>query len=180
LLVELAAYREAIDDLLECTVEHRLFTIALATASPFKARLSALVDGMRGSPGTTAEVAGTISGVFWPRPADVRAAMSQAYNPYRPDGLVDTSLVRFLTEEHPESVRLTEADWAVKLRRLLARDGTGGLEVPLTQIADLGRIIPRFVADPINLDFLRVYPTTAGVETMTDSWLVKFEVRELA
>ena len=149
---------------------------ALCAADPgLRPRLAAAV-------GAAGSEVGAANLLLWPRGGEVRLGALQSHNPFRPAVLTDAALARAtLTDGRVPVVRLSDADWHVRLSEALAQGGEARLVAAPDDAGRLRREIVRLLAAPIMADYLRLYACVDGMTRLPDGGVAAdITVRERA
>ena len=121
-----------------------------------KARAGAQLD--------TADLASVLSGLLWPRPHELRRRALLSWSPFREAGFADPALVRelLLLESLPE-VDLSNPDWRAEFQAAISTAGVVRLCSRGEEAGALQEALFRLVAEPLDVDFMQLYPAVEQV-----------------
>jgi hypothetical protein len=161
-------------------IDLRVFCFMLASDPVFQPRLRALVQANTGAEPCTAEIVGVLTGMLWPRPAELRSRSLSAYSPFHRPGYTDPALVRelLLPPEAPP-IALGEDGWRERLIEALAARGTARLAAPEGRIDELQLELLRLVATPVDTGYLQFYPAIDALATGEGGTVATLVLREL-
>lgn len=119
-------------------------------------------------PGTTGgqiERIGLVSGLLWPRGAEIRQRALQSYNPFRRRRFTDPALARALLMAGlaPE-VRVEDDGWRGAVSCELARHGTIRLSAKKSASTQLQACLIELAATPIDVAYLQFFATLERFE----------------
>ncbi len=173
LTIELIDQWEATENRFKFSLPLRIATAVLASKNNFKTRLESMGKGKF----SAIDVSNLL---LWPRKGELRLTDMQSYNPYRDKYLTDTLLAReILIRPQTESILLFSEGWCSQLNRALVRNGEAVLSAKLDQVSLLRAEIVKLINQPIETEYLRLFPCLAGVKRESDLWLAMIYVREL-
>ena len=162
-------------------IDARVFAYILVDASPVRRRFAALVERSTGQVPTEAQLFARIQDFLL---AGCEGSCPQCLtNTNRFSGKVDLS--RDLTRQWmdafaPEvpSVTVTSG-WVERLRELLGREDRIEIACGDDQLRDVGRTLQMLLTEPLERDYLMVWPLLTAVERSLEGWRVRVEVRSM-
>ena len=160
-------------------IELRTFALVAASHIEFGPRLREVVGGNTPTQITEAEAVGVLSGLLWPRTGEVRSRIFQSYGPFRTRGHTDPSLVReLLPLAGPRPVAYGTEGWRDAFTESLATTGIARVWADTEREPTFHSEIYRLLADPVDLDYLQLYPVITEV-TRGPGTTVTFVLREM-
>jgi hypothetical protein len=129
---------------------------------PLQDFLLAQIPGASGAP---IECIGLVSGLLWPRGAEIRQRALQSYNPFRRARFTDPGLARtvLMAGLAPE-VRVEDEDWRGAVARELAQHGTVRLSTNKAASSRLHAGLIELAATPIDVAYLQFFATLERFE----------------
>jgi len=123
------------------------------------ATLLEFLAGQAGVALTSAERAGVLMGLLWPRSHEARRHALGSWSPFRDAGFADPALLRelLLRDEVPE-VPVADPEWDARVRTALARTGIVRVRAEGSETEDLQATLLRFIAEPVDVGFLQLFP----------------------
>lgn len=145
---------------------------------PLRNFLLAQIPGATGAP---IECIGLVSGLLWPRGAEIRQRALQSYNPFRRARFTDPGLARtvLMAGLAPE-VRVEDEDWRGAVARELAQHGTVRLSTNKAEISRLHAGLIELAATPIDVAYLQFFATLERFEDEGDRLAAIVSLREQA
>lgn len=124
-----------------------------------------LLTHVPGASGARAEQIALVSGLLWPRGAEIRQRALQSYNPFRRPRYTDPGLARavLMAGLAPE-VRVEDEDWRNSVSRNLAQHGTVRLSSSKTPSTALQAALIELAATPIDVEYLQFFATLERFE----------------
>ena len=106
-----------------------------------------------------ADRTGVLMGLLWPRPHELRRRALASWSPFRDAEFADPALVRelLLIDGLPE-VLLSDPDWRAEFTAAISRAGVIRVRAKGEASGDLQAALFRLVAEPLDVDFLQLYP----------------------
>ena len=150
---------------LEVAIDVRTFSLIAASHGKLGPRIRALVDNNTPGAVTTSDAAGVIAGILWPRTGEVLGRTFQSYRQYRTQGHTDPSLISELVLwSGLEPVKYGSEGWNNVFTETLATAGIARLKADREQEADFHQEIFRILANPVDVDYLQLYPVISEVK----------------
>ncbi|MFG1828654.1 protein DpdJ [Micromonospora chersina] len=118
--------------------------------------------------------------LLWPRGWRMRSAALQSWNPYTvlPDPAPEA--LRAILIDGTVTVDINDADAAERLRHVLSADGAARLRGGPGQEAEVSDMLVGLMTEPIETEFLHIYPYVAEVaQTADGATLVRLELAEV-
>ena len=124
-----------------------------------------LLAQVPGATGVRTERISLVSGLLWPRGAEIRQRALQSYNPFRRARFTDPGLARvvLMAGLAPE-VRVEDEDWRVAVARELAQHGTVRLSTNKATSTPLHAGLIELAATPIDVAYLQFFATLERFE----------------
>lgn len=124
-----------------------------------------------------------IYGLLWPRGEMSRRNTLSTYNPFAKLPDPDTHVLLPLLRDPEADIRLDDPQWDQKLELRLRSAGTARLIAPSTlpdAVLLLKRALLNMAYEPIQLDFMSVYPVVEGIEEVPAASIARLRLREAA
>ena len=164
---------------LRVAIDLRTFSLIVASHSEFGPRVRELVDSNTPGRVTEENAAGVLSGLLWPRTAEVRSRAFQSYGPFRARGHTDPSLIReLLLEVGPEPIEYGSEGWLTDFTRTLATTGMARLKAGTARESSFHKEIYQVLASPVDVDYLQLFPVISEV-SRDNGTTVTFVLREI-
>jgi len=160
-------------------IDLRAFVLVAASHPRFAPRVREIIEGAASNQSNPAEAAGVLSGLLWPRTEEVRGRVFQSYGPFRVRGFTDPSLVRELLPYSGGPEVSFQEGFRDAFARSLAEKGTVTVSASRDREMDLHAEIYRLLADPVDVDYLQLYPVITEVARSSERISVTFALREL-
>ena len=113
---------------------------------------------------SSADRAGVLLGLLWPRGHEVRRRALQSWSPFRGIEFTDPALVReLLLRDGVPEVLLSNPNWHAEFSATISRTGIARLRATVDDAAGLQSTLFRLLAEPLDVGFLQLYP---GVEQL--------------
>lgn len=161
-------------------IDLRLFCY-LAGANPdLSERLDEVIGANTGVRLEPAERVGTLSGLLWPRPAEQRGRALQSYSPFHPPTWTDPVMVHdLLKTASVPVVQFPADDWREQLHNALAQAGMAQVRCARAHEAELHRSLYSTLAQPVNVDYLQLYPVIDQIQRNDAATVISFSVKEI-
>jgi hypothetical protein len=105
----------------------------------------------------------------------------EGYSPFRLKGHSDPSLVReLLPAAGIAEVTFNQSEWRKQLERALASSGIARVVANRSDERSFQRDLFALIATPVNVDFLRLFPSIDAIERTESVISVTFVLREWA
>ena len=117
-----------------------------------------------------------IAGLLWPRGGQLRAAAITLRNPYAELPAGDRMLVSRWVGDQGELVGLGPG-WEPAARDVLARDGVVIVHADSGQRAELTAQAASFVAEPVEIEHLHLYPRIVGAQRWRGRYRLRLQIR---
>ncbi|MBP0496274.1 protein DpdJ [Roseomonas indoligenes] len=119
-----------------------------------------LRDAAPSVPQSAVDLVQVLASLLWPRGIEIRQRSLQSYNPFRKRRLSDPALVRhLLLDDRVPEVAALGADWRGLLGAALSVHGGARVWAPAEQPEALRRVLVEALALPIEVAYLRFFPT---------------------
>jgi hypothetical protein len=120
----------------------------------------------------------TVYGLLWPRGNAVRSLALQSFNPYAQLPTPDRDLVLDRLKQRVTTVRLEQHDWRGIVLEALKVQGAARLTARAEQSSALKAAILSLAVEPLEVDFLHLYPQVEGVEYGDEGFTVSLQLPE--
>ncbi len=175
LLRDLLHFRTQLENTLGLAIDLRVFCYLAAVHPDFAQRISELLAQHQVREVT--ERVQVLSGILWPHSHELRQRSLESYNPFRQSATTDPLLVKeLLLEQRIPSVALADTDWSAQVHTHLAEIGVCRLWARNSQ--DLHPALARLLAEPVNVDYLQLYPSVERFEQDAQSVALVLSLRE--
>jgi hypothetical protein len=175
LLLYLVRRWKRLEEILGIEIDARVF----AHVAALDGQVAARVGNVVGNAGAGDNWAfNTIYGLLWPRGAAVRAHALRGYNPFADEPEADRHVVLDVVRATGDIVPLTAPDWRVRATESLTRAGTVRVTAAAGHADELRRELLGLAAQPIEVDFLALYPQLHAVERSADGLSAVLRLRE--
>ncbi|MDW9709538.1 DEAD/DEAH box helicase [Sinorhizobium meliloti] len=138
-----------------------------------------LLAQVPGAIGAQIERISLVSGLLWPRGAEIRQRALQSYNPFRRPRFTDPGLARavLMSGLAPE-VRVEDEDWRGAVARELAQHGTIRLSADKSASNQLQAGLIELAATPIDVAYLQFFATLERFEDVGERRAAILTLRE--
>jgi len=168
------------EESLGITIELRLFALVASLHAQFGPRMRDLIKSNTGAVPGLAESAHVFAGLLWQRTAEVKERTYQSHDPFRSAGYTDPSLIRDLVLlEGPEIVEFGAEGWKGDFDAALARSGLGSVKFDHGQENLFAQALFPMIADPIEVDYLLLYPIIVKTVRTDTGTVITFALREV-
>ncbi len=120
-----------------------------------------------------------IYSLLWPRGSAVRALGLSAYNPFATLPPPDRQLVLDHLPRRVLPINVLEADWRIRAETALKQEGIARLVVPITQSRKMKDVLIALTAQPVEVDYLYLYPRVESVERRVDEIVASIELPDV-
>jgi hypothetical protein len=180
LIADLLVYWHALERRLGIAIDQRVFCFLAAAEPLLRPRLQQLIAANTGNLPDTSGIVALLSGILWPRSAEVRGRSLESYSPFRDRGRTDAALVQeLLFTEQVESIVFGSDRWTERLANALAQTGSARLTADRDHELALHLSLYGLLATPVNVDFLQFYPAIDQAARDDAGISVTFVLREL-
>jgi hypothetical protein len=121
---------------------------------------------------------GVLSGMLWPRGAQLRVESLRSRNPFEAIQASDRLLVLSSVARPVEQVQASSADWFSELSALLMREGAVELVVPVEESRQLAAALLHLGTEPIDSEAILVHAKVTGVTRDGDQLKATIELPE--
>jgi hypothetical protein len=120
--------------------------------------------------GGTARAASVADLLMWPEAGEVRAKSLQAFNPFKPTGVTDSSLVKDLLTSTSDvvTVMLNDSAWRAKAEAALVTHGSVRLAATRGGEADIRACLLPLLGEPISSGYLQFFATLESISRQPD------------
>lgn len=156
-------------------VEARVFAYIASQEEEYENYLSNIAGGRPESAEWRFSV---IYSLLWPRGGTVRARALQTYNPFAILPGTDRLLVLESLPEAGKTVALDQEGWQAEVAAHLREQGEARLRSPLNEAQSFKAALLRLVSEPVELEYLHVYPQVEGIERDEDHITARLRLAE--
>ena len=158
----------------------RLFSLVVSLHSDLGPRVRQLIQVHTSVSLGFAESANVISGLLWQRTAEARERIYQSSELFRSVGFTDPSLIRDLVlVGRPELIEFGSPSWEADLAGALAKGGSASLQVTHGEEGQLAASLFPLLAEPIEMNYMLLYPVVVNVDRNEIGTVVTFAIREV-
>jgi len=138
-----------------------------------------LRDAAPSVPQSAVDLVQVLAGLLWPRGIEIRQRSLQSYNPFRRRRLTDPALVRhFLLDDRVPEVPAADPGWRASLSVALAAHGAARVWADAEQSEVLRRVLVEALALPVEVGYLRFYPTVERLVRAGGRLVASLSLRE--
>ena len=179
LLRDLVREWHNLESRLQIAIDLRTFSFIASSHEEFGPRLDKIVRKNTDGTVSPSEAAGVLSGVLWPRRAEVSGRVFRSFGPFRTQGYTDPSFIRdLLLDTSAEEISYGCDGWRDRFADAIARTGMAQLKVRHAEVSVFHRDIYQILATPVDVDYLQFYPVISDVNREKELG-VTFILREM-
>jgi hypothetical protein len=119
-----------------------------------------------------------IYGLLWPRGNVVRALALSSYNRFASVPPTDRDLVLDRMTRRAQPVDIASPDWRTRISEDLRMFGIARLRAASDAREELKRALLAFAAEPIESEYLHLYPQVEGVERGPEGYIATLQLSE--
>ena len=117
--------------------------------------------------------------LLWPRGSIVRQRALDSYNPYCDLPHADPKIIRDELERQTKVVTLENSDWRTEVEKALAKEGIVKIFAPSKMRPLLWQAILKLLIEPVEVDFLHVYPYVVRIQRSSKGTVATLDLREI-
>jgi hypothetical protein len=121
---------------------------------------------------------GVLSGMFWPRGAQIRGESNRAWNPFERSSGCDRLLVLASLSRVAREVMLSSPRWFEEIAELLVRYGSAELVGEVDKSNNLATALLRIGAQPVDSDALLIHARLTGIRREGKHIVAEIELPE--
>lgn len=178
LLNEITGFWSAEEDRLGVEIDARVFAYVVSSFDRFKTQLADVLRPFGDEAEGRLSSYSLLYGLLWPRGVAIRERVLASYNPYCKMVPADPRLIRDESMQLTSSVAVEEEAWQAKISDELAEHGTGRVSASAHHPGLLRSAILELVTQPIEADFLYLYPYVAQLQRTGDRLVATLHLRE--
>jgi hypothetical protein len=153
--------------------------VAAADGGIASAVREVLRDAAPSVPQSAIDLVQVLASLLWPRGIEIRQRSLQSYNPFRKRRLTDPALVRhLLLEDSVPEVAALDPDWRGLLETALSVHGAARVWAPAEQPEAVRRVLVESLALPVEIAYLRFFPTVERLEREGGRLIATLSLRE--
>jgi hypothetical protein len=119
-----------------------------------------------------------ISGLLWPRGHSIRSQALSVYHPYHTLPEADRHLLLNVLDAQVIEVPICDSDWRTKLTIALRSRAVARLTAASAEVLDLKRALLDIATQPIELDYLQLYPKVNSLVRAPNGYAADVYVEE--
>jgi hypothetical protein len=170
-------WREA-EEQLGVDVDARVFALARSTDVALEQALSLALPSDPASQAATSWRYGVLSGMLWPRGAQIRAQTFRLTNRYEPSEECDRLLVEVAVGRQRPRIDLSSETWFEQLAREIVEHGTAELMTDVTNATGLATAVRRLAEEPIDSEILLTHARLVGFRRDGGALIAEFDLPE--
>ena len=178
LLRDMMAFWSTEEDRLGVEVDARVFAYVASSIDRFSTQLHSALHAVGGNREGQLSEYSTLYGLLWPRGSMVRERSLASYNPYCDMPQADPKLIRDELGQRVSAVEVEGGSWQASIRQALAEYGIGRLSCSADHRSLLRSAILELCTQPIEADFLYLYPYVAQIQRTHGKIVATLSLRE--
>lgn len=178
LLYAIIQYWQAEEDRLGVEIDARVFTYLASSSEAFGSQIQQMLQSVGGSNEGLLSSYAVLYAILWPRGSIIRERALESYNPYSTLPVGDPKLIRDELLRREEAIPINDLSWREKANDALTKHGIARIVGNSAQRQSLRSAILELTSQPLESEFLHLYPYVVRIQSTSGIIRVTLHLRE--
>ncbi|MFC2034892.1 protein DpdJ [Chloroflexota bacterium] len=159
-------------------IDARVFCYLASSGAEYGEEIRQIMQNVGGIAEGSLSSFAILYSILWPRGSIIRERALESYNLYCTLPIADPKLIRDELIRKEETIPIEDPNWLNKTQAKLKEMGTASLRGDTNQRENLNQAILEFISQPIEVDYLHLYPYVSRVQINLNTITITLYLRE--